>query len=354
MAYTSWTSAGSKHVNSFGSYSKFYLDTSYRYEVVGSTVTYEIKLTARYNNPPSGSGTYDDGVDVRLVFNGSDKGWVNVARSRTWSHGDSYSHTWTGLTVTTTEAGTVPITCYENNSNGHNRFDNPSVSYNITKPAPNEWTVTYNANGGSNAPASQKKKYNEELTLTNATPSWADEILNTYTVTFNGNNGTPFETSAEGVRTKRRTFNNWNTKADGTGTPYASRGTYNTNADLALYAQWNSQTLGPTAVILPGGFRPGGYVLLGWSTSSSATTADAGKGVGDTYTPNADIVLYAVWKRQNAVLRFGSDVWDLIYPVGSIYMTDLYGINPGTLFSGTWEEYTPNPYEGVYMWKRVS
>ena len=76
------------------------------------------------------------------------------------------------------------------------------------------YTVSYNANSGSSAPSSQAKTYGTNLTLTSTKPT----------------------------RTGY-TFNNWNTKADGTGTTYKPGGTYNKNADLLLYAQWTINTL---------------------------------------------------------------------------------------------------------------
>ena len=78
-----------------------------------------------------------------------------------------------------------------------------------------QWTlhrvfgVTYDANEGSGAPASQFKQENIALTL-----------------------------SAEQPNKTGYTFNGWNTKADGSGTAFACAGAYSDNADLTLYAQW--------------------------------------------------------------------------------------------------------------------
>ena len=45
---------------------------------------------------------------------------------------------------------------------------------------------------------------------------------------------------------------------------------------------------------------------------------------------------------------------DLLWPIGSVYMTSDSSADPASLFGGTWESYTPNPYEGVYMWRRTA
>lgn len=71
------------------------------------------------------------------------------------------------------------------------------------------FTIKYNANGGTGAPSSQTKEYGATLTLSSTKPT----------------------------RTGYK-FNNWNTKSDGTGTSYASGGSYSANSDVTLYAQW--------------------------------------------------------------------------------------------------------------------
>lgn len=71
------------------------------------------------------------------------------------------------------------------------------------------YTVSYNANGGTGAPANQTKYYGTNLVLSSTVPTRVGY-----------------------------TFKSWNTKADGTGTTYNAGSTYTGNAALALYAQW--------------------------------------------------------------------------------------------------------------------
>ena len=73
----------------------------------------------------------------------------------------------------------------------------------------NLYTISYNANGGSNAPGDQNKIENKSISLS----------------------------SSEPTRTGY-TFVNWNTKKDGSGTTYKAGASYKDNADLTLYAQW--------------------------------------------------------------------------------------------------------------------
>ena len=71
-------------------------------------------------------------------------------------------------------------------------------------------TITYDANGGENAPESQTKEYGEDLILSSQIPT-------------------------------RESFNfvKWNTNAQGTGDSYSPGGTYKKEADATMYAIWS-------------------------------------------------------------------------------------------------------------------
>jgi uncharacterized repeat protein (TIGR02543 family) len=81
----------------------------------------------------------------------------------------------------------------------------------------NTWTVSYNANGHGSAPSSQTKTYDTALTLR---PFISQQTATGYTVSFNRNGGTTTPSSLTSTIYYNQT--NWNTKADGSGTNYAS------------------------------------------------------------------------------------------------------------------------------------
>ena len=146
----------------------------------------------------------------------------------------------------------------------------------INVGARTSYKVTYNANGGSGAPGSQTKWYNENLTLSSTKPTrtgytftgWsggyrpgqvysgnanlnltAQWKANTYTVSYNANGGSgapSSQTKTYGVTLKlsstkpTRTnynFKGWSTSKSGS-VSYSPGGNYTNNSSVTLYAVW--------------------------------------------------------------------------------------------------------------------
>lgn len=159
-----------------------------------------------------------------------------------------------------------------------------TASGTITVAAKTSYTVSYNANGGVGTPTSQTKWHGTNITLSNLKP----------------------------VRTGY-TFKGWGTASSGS-VVYQSGATYSANASVTLYAIWEIVTYSVTYNANGGSGAPGAqtktynqaltlsstvptrtnYSFVGWGTSKSSTTATYDP--GDSYTKNASIVLYAVWK----------------------------------------------------------
>ena len=155
---------------------------------------------------------------------------------------------------------------------------------------PAEYTVSYQANGGTNAPASQIKYYKGKLLLSSTEPTRADASAGSYTVTLDANGGTVSPASLTAARTTKYTFKNWNTAQNGSGTSYDPGASYTTDAALTLYAQWNSSTT-TAAVTLPAPSRSNA-LFLGWAASAEAEVQYQ---AGDTLTPTGNMTLCAVW-----------------------------------------------------------
>ena len=159
----------------------------------------------------------------------------------------------------------------------NNPLLNANIHYSSSGPA--NYTVSYNANGGSGAPASQTKTQGITLTLSSTQPTRSSVSAGSYTV---------------------YTFNNWNTASNGSGTSYNPGGSYSTDANATLYAQWNSNTT-TAAVTLPTPTRSG-YSFQGWATSSSASS-----GVTGSYTPSGNVKLYATWKANAYTVSYNAN-----------------------------------------------
>ena len=166
---------------------------------------------------------------------------------------------------------------------------------NVTLYAIWGFDLTFDANGGTGAPAPQRKVLNNNLTLTSQTPVKANTETTGYTVTFNANGGSSTGAANNKMVSKKitkYTFSKWTTNQNGSGSVYYPGKTYSGFATMKLYAQYTSSTSNGS-IQLPTAQRSG-YTFLGWSTSKSAQSATYKAGA--SYTPSANVTLYAVWK----------------------------------------------------------
>lgn len=145
-----------------------------------------------------------------------------------------------------------------------------SLNTTFTTPAypswvnPTTYKIQYNANGGSGAPSSQDKADGVNITLSTSTPTRSYHH-----------------------------FAYWCTTSNGTGTRYNPGDTFSANANTTLYAIWTpfthtiqfnanggsgsvpaNITKGVSKITIPSvtPTKPG-YAFLGWSNSSTATSA---------------------------------------------------------------------------------
>lgn len=184
----------------------------------------------------------------------------------------------------THSAQTVTISVTTYNHSGY-ADGTSTASTTVTVPARPSYTVAYNANNGSGAPSAQTKWYGETLTLSSTRPT----------------------------RTGY-TFQGWATTSTATSAAYSAGGSYTANAAVTLYTVWRAntytvsynanngtgapasqtKTYGVTLTLSSTKPTRTGYTFQGWATSSTATSATYS--AGGSYTANASAVLYAVWK----------------------------------------------------------
>ena len=160
---------------------------------------------------------------------------------------------------------------------------------------------------------------------------------NEITITFDPNNGTGSMEAmnvnpgvdnmltANTFTRENYSFTGWNTKADGSGTPYADKATVNLTEDTTLYAQWTqnpvitfdanggkgtmgTQTVKPNeeTALTANSFTRADYDFTGWNTAKDGT----GTAYGDkaNITTNENVTLYAQWTLHKYHVRWLN--WD--------------------------------------------
>lgn len=163
-----------------------------------------------------------------------------------------------------------------------------SASGSISIPVKTSYTISYNANGGTGAPGSQKKWYGTNLALSSTKPT-----------------RTGYSFQGWALSKADADSNTWY---------YQPGGTCGRNENLTLYAVWKANTYTVSYNANGGSGAPDSqtktygvtlklsttipkrtnYNFLGWATSASATKA--AYSAGGSYTANSAVVLYAVWQ----------------------------------------------------------
>lgn len=187
---------------------------------VSFSVSFAFNLTwsGSYSGTRSASGTIAVAAKTSYAVRYSANGGSGAPGQQTKWHGttltlSSTKPTRTGYTFrgwATTSSGSVAY------ASGASYTANAAVTLYAVWQAVT-YTVAFNANGGSGAPASQTKTYGVTLTLSNTRPT----------------------------RTNY-TFKGWGTAASSTTISYAAGGSYTKNAAITLYAIWELSYVKPT------------------------------------------------------------------------------------------------------------
>ncbi len=163
-------------------------------------------------------------------------------------------------------------------------------------PSLSKYTITYNANSGSGAPAAQVKEYGKALTLSTTIPT----------------------------RTGY-SFLGWNTNASASLAQYPSGGSYTIDDNALLFAVWspNKYTItysanggsgAPTAQVKEYGKAltlsttiPArtGYSFVGWSPNAGAPLAQYLS--GGSYTIDDNALLFAVWSPNKYTITYNAN-----------------------------------------------
>ena len=254
-----------------------------------------IYVTGHFHNNGS---TYDH---LGSRFTLSIDGIGNIYDQKLTFSGNSFDFSASRGVGTSYNNRTYTVHAWWDSSGFSHGTDYATTAVTVPAVARPTYTVSYNANGGTGAPASQTKQHDITLTLSSTQPT------------------------RSGYK-----FAGWGTSATDTGVKYAAGGQYTGNASITLYAIWSnvakltinynanggygapsSQThlINTTSKI--SGVKPtrDKYVFLGWSTSSSATKATYiadGQYTNNSFTDGATVTLYAVWLKKSPSIYINS------------------------------------------------
>lgn len=155
-----------------------------------------------------------------------------------------------------------------------------TYSFKVTKNTPASYTVSFNANGGSVSPTSVIVTAGNSATL----PTPAKK----YTLSYNANNGS----GAPSSQRVSVSCKGWSTSNTASSASYSCGSSYKPTTNITLYAVWYSNGSATISSTKP---TRSGYTFLGWSTSSSASSASYSSGSSISISSNT--TLYAVWKK---------------------------------------------------------
>lgn len=155
-----------------------------------------------------------------------------------------------------------------------------TYSFKVTKNTPASYTVSFNANGGSVSPTSVIVTAGNSVTLPTPTKK--------YTLSYNANNGS----GAPSSQSVSVSCKGWSTSSTASSASYSCGSSYIPTTNMTLYAVWYSNGSATISSTKP---TRSGYTFLGWSTSSSASSASYSSGSSISISSNT--TLYAVWKK---------------------------------------------------------
>lgn len=173
-----------------------------------SATQYTVKINASWE-------TYYSGAQTNYGMTAS-SGGGSVTLNPFGTYASSGSGSFTGTySISGNGSATKTITVtFKNFNNDNGDSATTTVTFNVNVPAWTSYTVSYNANGGTGAPASQTKWKDQSLTLSSTVPT----------------------------RTGY-TFVGWGSSASSTTPVNQPSGTYTGNSDYTYYAIWSENKL---------------------------------------------------------------------------------------------------------------
>lgn len=295
------------------------------YSVSGRTISWAFYVH-------TGTGTWQDRYFTwSLAINGS---------TQTSSDGDNTFYDvrndwWTKSTGSYTVPGTNAVNVGISISCNSTYWSAPGPCSNSTTVSisASSYTVSFSANGGPSAPASITKQQGTAITIPEC-PPWTGH-----------------------------TFSGWNTAQNGTGTMYQPNTSYMPNTNVTLYAQWGLQSYTITYNANNGTGAPDsqtkvygqttylssttpirhGYTFFRWNTAANGSGYDFSP--GGPFRIDAATTLYAIWIKNiipTDILHDGyiniDGVWKPVFAYIKVGNTWYFVKRTGLNVSNTWKD----------------
>lgn len=302
------------------------------------TITVKIQTTSNAFNKYIKNKTWTYTINMPLYTN-SIGHWAggfrnsegNNGNKTLFSLGSTYFDAWQGDSITydQSRATTIPkgysVSTAMGSSSWKGSWETYYMPATLTQPWggthmqydywPDTYSISYTMNGGTNS-GSNPSSYNVLYGVTFANPSRTGYTFKNWTIDgtavtgINPGANASFSSSSDLYnKLASRTTGNKTVVANWTANVYTIQ--YNANGGTG--APGNSSKTYDTAMTLPS-TEPtrDGYDFLGWSTSSTATSATytAGSSLSTdlSTTHGATVVLYAVWRELKVYVKVGG-VW---------------------------------------------
>ena len=169
----------------------------------------------------------------------------------------------------------------------------------------NTFVLTYDANGGTNAPEAQSITTGASsavFTISSTRPTRSSDHLH-ITATCNTQGGSSV-TAPSYYKNTSFWCESWNDNSSGSGKNYYSGGSITLYENKTIYAKWRESTY-YTSITLPSPTRYG-YSFSGWYSAATGGTR-YGSG-GSSYTPTADtLTMYAQWVANQYTISYNAN-----------------------------------------------
>ena len=294
---------------------------------ISATTAYEIGVSSNGGGTMSGDGDYLSGSSVTITatpnsgYLVAELNGVDYRSNRTSGSRTSNFNASSDKTVEATFAKYYNIKFYKNTTADDTTAANQNLNiygttYSLKTLAALGWSRTgYKFTGWNTARDGTGSSYTDGQSISDLSSTAGATVSlyaqwDQYTLTYaaNGGSSTPAANVGYGSITLAGATSRAGHRFDGWkigGVTYAAGASYNLAANATATAQWTAYTVtyeanggsacegGRGVVQLPSTTKTG-YVLQGWYTAESGGTRVGG--AGDSYTPTANVTLYAHWK----------------------------------------------------------